>query len=243
MTKYDNETLVPIPPSLTPDEQEHVLITQDESIFHTNEYQRRSWLCGDEQPLKRKGNGRAIHVSDFICETTGRLALSEEQLAQQATLPPDQQFKVTDAREIIYPGKNHDANWDLPQLQTQMVHAVDIFEFLHPNKVAVFVFDCSSAHEGLAANALNVNNMNVKGGGKQSHLRDTIIPLNNPPSKPGQPDTHGMPQQMVYPATYPDPELAGRPKGMKVVLQERQSVWDVLMERHNGKVVGKCQCC
>lgn len=48
---------------------------------------------------------------------------------------------------------------------------------------------------------------------------------------------------MVYPATYPDPELAGRPKGMKVVLQERQSVWDVLMERHNGKVVGKCQRC
>jgi hypothetical protein len=97
MTKYDNETLVPIPPSLTPDEQEHVLITQDESIFHTNEYQRCSWLCGDEQPLKRKGNGRAIHVSDFICKTTGRLALSEEQLAQQATLPPDQQLKVMDA--------------------------------------------------------------------------------------------------------------------------------------------------
>ncbi|KAG1735073.1 uncharacterized protein EDB91DRAFT_1083817 [Suillus paluster] len=197
MAKYDNQTLIPIPPSLTPDEQEHVLVTQDESIFHTNEHQRRSWLCSDDQALKRKGNGR----------------------------------------------KNHKANWDLPQLQTQMVDTINIFEFLHPNKVAVFIFDCSSAHKGLAANALNVNNMNVKGGSKQSHLHDTIIPLNNPPPKPGQPDTRGMPRQMVYLATHPDPKLAGKPKGMKAVLQEQQSVWDTLMEWHKGKVVGKCQRC
>ncbi|KAG2031227.1 hypothetical protein BDR03DRAFT_839069, partial [Suillus americanus] len=67
------------------------------------------------------------------------------------------------------------------------------------------------------------------------HLHDTIIPLNNPCPKPGQPDTNGIPQQIVYPATYPDLELARRPKEMKVVLQEWQSVWDVLMEQHKGK--------
>ncbi|KAG2352847.1 hypothetical protein BDR07DRAFT_1562680 [Suillus spraguei] len=63
-------------------------------------------------------------------------------------------WKIFLRRSPVTKGKNHDANWDLPQLQTQMVDAINIFEFLHPNKVAVFVFDCSSAHEGLAANAL-----------------------------------------------------------------------------------------
>ena len=49
----------------------------------------------------------------------------------------------------------------------QMTHAIDIFEYLHPNKVAIWLFNCSSAHEGLAEDALNVNNMNVNPGGKQ----------------------------------------------------------------------------
>jgi hypothetical protein len=37
---------------------------------------------------------------------------------------------------------------------------------------SVWVFDCSSSHEGLASNAPNVNNMNVNPGGKQPLLRD-----------------------------------------------------------------------
>ena len=106
--------------------------------------------------------------------------------------------------------------------------AVDIFEYLHPEKVGVWLFDCSSAHEGLAANALNVNNMNVNPGGKQQAMHDTVIPLTNPPPKPGQRDTRGMPQQMVYPEMHPDLESWGKPKGMRAILQECKSVWDEL---------------
>ena len=108
--------------------------------------------------------------------------------------------------------------------QTQ--NAVDIFEYLHPDKVGVWLFDCSSAHKGLATDALNVNNMNVNPGGKQKHLRSTTIPLDNPPPKPGHPDTRGMPQDMVYPGNHLIPELQDQPKGMKAVFQERESVWD-----------------
>ena len=71
----------------------------------------------------------------------------------------------------------------------QMKHGIDIFEHLHPYKVVIWLLDCSSAHEALAKDALNVNNMGVRPGGKQSHLRNTIIPLSNPPPKPGRPDT------------------------------------------------------
>ncbi|KAF8469898.1 hypothetical protein JB92DRAFT_2838459 [Gautieria morchelliformis] len=102
--------------------------------------------------------------------TTGHLKLSEEQLKAQASLPEDQHLKVTNSTKIIYLGKNHDEWWDLSQVMEQMKHAIDIFEHLHPDKVAIWLFDCSSAHEGLAKDTLSINNMGVRPGGKQSHL-------------------------------------------------------------------------
>jgi hypothetical protein len=50
-------------------------------------------------------------------------------------------------------------------------------------------------------------------------------------------------QSMIYPDDHPDPKLQGQAKGMKAVLQERESVWDELSERCGGKVVGKCKSC
>jgi len=151
---------------------------------------------------------------------TGWLALSPEQVEAQLLLPEHSHLQVTDARKIIYPGKNHDTWCDLNQLRDQTMDAVDIFEYLHLNKVGIWIFDCSSAHEGLAADALNVNNMNVNPGGKQKHLHTTTIPINNPPPKPGCPDMQGWMQSMVYPNDHPDPKLQGQAKGMKIVLQE-----------------------
>jgi hypothetical protein len=244
MSKYDDVTLERIPPTLGPGEKEHIMLPQDECNVSTNDSRRRAWLTKDQQPLKRKGNGRGVHISDWICEPSGRLVLSPEQVAAQMLLPKAEQLRVFDARKITFPGKGHDAWWDLDQLREQTKDAVDIFEYMHPDKVGIWIFDCSSAHEGYAADALNVNNMNVRPGGKQKHLRDTIIPLNNPPPKPGRPDTRGLTQTMVYPLDHPDSELRGKPKGMKAVLQERESAWDELASRCKGKApVGKCSAC
>jgi len=38
MASYTNDTLEHILPKLLPGEKEHVLIMQDETVFHTNEY-------------------------------------------------------------------------------------------------------------------------------------------------------------------------------------------------------------
>ena len=62
MTSYDNETLQPSPPALNPGEHEHVLIFQDESIFHTNDLRRTMWLAEGQMPLRQKGNGRPSMV-------------------------------------------------------------------------------------------------------------------------------------------------------------------------------------
>jgi len=77
MASYTDDTLERIPPTLLPGEKEHVLIMQDETVFHTNEYHRCTWLAQDQQLIRKKGAGCAVHVLDFICETIGCLKLSE----------------------------------------------------------------------------------------------------------------------------------------------------------------------
>jgi hypothetical protein len=133
----------------------------------------------------------------------------------------------------------------LEQLKDQLIGAVNIFEYLHPDAVGVWVFDYSSSHRGLAADALNVNKMNVNPGGKQKLLRDTIIPLTNPPPKSGKLDTHGQAQTMVFVLDHPDPALVGKAKGMLAVVKEHKLVYDMLLGVVGGekKVYGKCAQC
>jgi hypothetical protein len=246
MATYDDTTLDRIAPTLQPGEKEHVLIMQDETIFHTNEYRRRMWLAQDQQPIRKKGNGRAVHISDFISETIGRIKLSDEQIADQLKQPAEDRLAAFEARKIIYPGKGSDAWWDLTQLIEQVKITIKIFDISHPDCIGVFVFDRSSAHEGFAEDALNINNMNMNPGGKQRKLRNTIIPLNNPDPAPGEEDTHGQIQQMSFPDDHIDPKLRGKPKGVRVVLQERKSVWHKFTEmckERGTKVVGRCASC
>jgi hypothetical protein len=132
-----------------------------------------------------------VHVSDFICETIGWLKLSNKLIKEQLKLPEELRLPSVEARKIIYPEKGFDTWWDLPQLLQQIKHALAVFEHTHPDCVGIWVFDRSSAHEGYADNALNINSMNINPGGKQKKLQDTRIPLNNPGPAPGEEDTHG----------------------------------------------------
>jgi len=77
---YDDKDLEIIQPTLNPMEWKHIPIHHDESIFRPNELQQRVWVMGGKMLLQKKGQGKAIHVSDFITEETGRLSLSEEQV-------------------------------------------------------------------------------------------------------------------------------------------------------------------
>ena len=102
-------------------------------------------------PLRKKGNGRSLHVSDFIVEEFGRLHLSEEQIQEQRTLPLSQQLKAFDARVIIYPGKNFDGWWNAERLLAQVKIAVPIFEKLYPGCIGEWNFDHSTGHTAFSA--------------------------------------------------------------------------------------------
>ena len=244
MSTYDDETMQPTPPTHKDGEKEHILCPQDECLTSTNDAPHWRWMKSTEHPIRKKGNGCGVHICGWISKKTGHLRLSNEQLAAEALLPEDQRLPVMDSHKIIYPGKGFDDWWDLKQLMDQMVHTINIFRWLHPDQIGIFLFDCSSAHEGLAHDALNVNNMNANPGGAQRHLHDTVILLNNPPPKPGHPDMYGQPQSMTYPSNYPNPALQGKAKGLKAVLNEHELAWDEMIVKNGGKwSVGKCKEC
>ena len=98
--------------------------------------------------MPSKSKRGLIHVSDFI-SLEGRLTIGQK-----------------DARKIIYPGGPQKVEyWDTKQLLEQVEEAINIFEEKHPNKVAVFIFDQSSAHASKGSGALNAFAMNLGEGG------------------------------------------------------------------------------
>ena len=77
--------------------------------------------------------------------------------------------------------------------------AIKIADIKYTDKYnKVWIFDQSSGHCAFKDDALNVNKMNVGPGGAQSRMRNTIW--------------DGRVQTMVF--------SDGRPKGMKIILQE-----------------------
>ena len=78
-------------------------------------------------PLRKKGEGHAIHISDFIVEQTGRIALSERLQQENTDLPVEQHLTHTDAHEIIYPGKNNDGWWNMERFI--VLHSIALTPF------------------------------------------------------------------------------------------------------------------
>lgn len=75
------------PPTLKPGEKEVHVIAHDEVCFHVNDLSKTEWIASGNQPLRQKGRGRIVHVSDFIIERTGRLCLTESEREAQMKLP------------------------------------------------------------------------------------------------------------------------------------------------------------
>lgn len=82
----------------------------------------------------------------------------------------------------------------------QVKVAIDIFEAKYPDARGIFMFDNATCHRKVSDDALNAEKMNVKPGGKQVIMHDT--------------EWNGQVQKMMLPD--------GTPKGMKLVLQERE---------------------
>ena len=163
MLEYRNKMTIfrddgEILPQLDEGCEEIVLIVHDECIFYANEGRKCVWFEDGKPPLKTKGQGRTIMVSEFLCACHGRLCFGEKE-----------------ARRIIYPGANHDGYWDNDDLIDQLKAAIPIFEALHPGKQALFAFDNSTNHRRKADNALVANRLNL-GDGWAASAKKQVTP-------------------------------------------------------------------
>ncbi|KAF8578546.1 hypothetical protein K439DRAFT_1648756 [Ramaria rubella] len=216
-------------PTLGPGDRLHVPVYHDESICQSNELQRRVWVQNGRMPLRKKGEGCAIHISDFIVEHTGRIVLNEEQRQINDKLPLHLRLQHMDAWEIIYPGKNNDGWWNMERLIVQVRRMIPIFERLYPGAVGEFFFDQSSAHGVFAPKALNLKEMNLRPGGKQRVMHSTFIPMDNPHL-----GLCGMPQEMMFPTDLPR---------LCQVLEER-GLLELLTTANQGKLPSaECKFC
>ena len=74
-------------------------------------------------------------------------------------------------------GENKEGYWTRDKFIAQMERAVVIAEMKYPKEEGwrhVWVFDHSSCHAAMADDALDVNKMNVRPGGKQRIMHDTV---------------------------------------------------------------------
>ena len=92
-----------------------------------------------------------------------------------------------------------DGYFDSDRLLEQVDKAISIFDRKYPHAQELFLFDNAPSHKKCSDDVLNVKRMNVKPGGKQPVMSDTMW--------------NGEVQKLV--------DENGYPKGMKLVLQER----------------------
>ena len=168
-------------PSLFPGEKPLIQIHHDESTFFANADQKCYWADGSTAVLKQKRLGQSIMVSDFIEEC------STDYLNNNGS----------EARLLLE--AQSEGYFDSDKLLEQVDKAIDIFECKHPHAQGLFLFDNAPSHKKCSNDTLNVSHMNVRDGGKQPIMRDTVW--------------NGEVQKMVNENC--------SPKGMRTVLEER----------------------
>lgn len=166
-TEHETE----IPPTLRPGEKTLVMVVHDECCFNCNDGKKRMWIEEGKGHLRKKGKGKSIMVSEFLCECHGHMRITADQ-ARANNLDP---MKLI-ARTIIHPGAKDDGYWTNEDVAKQLLEiTIPIFNILHPPEQfqALFCFDNSSNHGSYSPDALTTTILNVSDGG--SKIKDKVM--------------------------------------------------------------------
>ena len=152
-----DEDLCPVPSIdvLCGDEQALIMVTHEECTFNANDGKRFVWTHEDHNPIRKKGRGQGLHVSELLTPI-GRLGGGS-------------------ACEILKCGG--DTWWDGAKLLDQILtKAIPAFEAEFPGAQALFMFDNAKGHVKFADDALRVSKMNLEDGGKNAkQMRSTLV--------------------------------------------------------------------
>jgi transposase len=186
-----------------------VLITHDECIFHANDGPTHVWTLDDCMPLRKKGHRQGIMISEFVSGKSRVCApssISDEKLSCKG-LP---RYAL---ESLEFGGETW---WTGDQLMAQTLNkTISLVTLQYPGCQALFLFDNARNHDSFAPDALRVNQMNLGSGGESppANMRNGWFY-----DKQGRKWSQPM-NWPEYPTT--SRELWGKPKGLKVILQER----------------------
>ncbi|PKY31131.1 hypothetical protein RhiirB3_448578 [Rhizophagus irregularis] len=79
MPTFEGNNMKQKDPILPNGKKLHIFVTHDECLFYANDDRPIIWAPLGEPPLRKKGQGKSIMVSDFLLETIGCLKLTDEQ--------------------------------------------------------------------------------------------------------------------------------------------------------------------
>ena len=180
--------------------EKHIVWFHDESAYNTTEDTPMLWGEKGKLPIKPKGRGSSIMVSEFIEEKDGYLALSDEQYEfEEGNTSEDVEKSALSILEI---GEQWEGYWNSDRFMEQVAKAVKIAEVKYPPSQGyhhVWCLDHSCGHTAFADDALIASKMNKGLGRKQPKMRDTAW--------------NGQTQTLTL--------SDGHPKGAALVLEKR----------------------
>lgn len=192
---------------------ELVLVSHDESVFSSHDGRRLVWMEDGKPPIRPKGDGQSLMVSEFLCPCHGRMKTSDGRVASKT-------IKI---------GANYDGYWTLNTMAQHLREAITIFEELHPGKQALFLLDNSSNHNGFGDDALRANRLKLSDGypnrkGKPNRtviMRDTVYY-----------DSFGIERLQTFHQRHSDG--SDIQKGLKAIMTERD-LWEDGMTSKEAK--------
>ncbi|CAM9872720.1 unnamed protein product, partial [Pylaiella littoralis] len=152
---------------------------QHESIYKAYVREGNEWVIRGVRGLRKKTEGPWEMVSAIQDERYGfGLPISDSSLdsvndeRKKDGKPP---LTRSPGKRFLDYGKNKDGYWGYEAFKEQVVDVLDVYEWLEPDVQVVVEVHHSSGHAKHREDGLHVSNMNVKYGGKQKVLRDSVM--------------------------------------------------------------------
>ncbi|OAD08036.1 hypothetical protein MUCCIDRAFT_158274 [Mucor lusitanicus CBS 277.49] len=205
--KHEEVVLEPV---LEEGEKILVFVTQNERAFYANDGKNDLWLMEGETHIRKKGPGASIMVSKFQRPCHGTMKI-----------------QGWTSRTLFKAGDGIEGWWTyylmVKQLEKQ---AIGLFEALHPNCTAVFLFDNSSNHGAYSDDALVASRMTLLNEKQWSldekyQFRDTTVTLTNDEVL-HQTFFYDKQIKSINRKGYPQTKSVRYFKGIKRILEERR---------------------
>ncbi len=136
-----------ISPKLKPGKKIHYPIVHDECCVHANDQCSNVWMREGDITSATKGKGRGSRRKAPV-QLKSKPADHRTLDRTNIWIPPpppapftSYQLHSFNARQIIYPGANHDPWWDMPQLIAQVGIQYNLFS--RPNTLSNFLRSCT----------------------------------------------------------------------------------------------------